>query len=506
MLLDELDQAHEVDRIEQARIEQAGFARHLDGRAGRDLRDMPHDGLLDGAHVCVPHSFRQHSRRSDARLNPLTATALADEVVLFRRLGEQERIFHYLHTMGGLIASGAVPIRGPLTPDLLRRAFDWLQRQHPVLRAHIRYEGVAFRSVPPFVYPVPFFDTRGTTEIPIRTITDPNPEAWRSILQKETATPIKVGGKHPRIRIALVRTHEGADLHHMILTMDHAIADAQAGSMLSDQLFRYLADPDEMEKQSPTWTGLPPSLETGLPRKSDSGKRTYQPAIRFPKTEVPNPVMASLSVERTIGANVANALRAALRTRRTTMHGAIGAAFLVATRDKFGMDEMTILSTVELRRMMKPPLPVTAFGCYIDILRTHHALTDDFWAMASDLSFKLIGAIARDQESSSILKLADWAVYRHETIPTLTHRRRIDGIAITTAGQSYATTNYGAFKVGGGSGGVSIDMFGPSLFIVSTETDGNLELKVGYPGYVLSTRDAEDLTDRAVAALEEAAQ
>jgi hypothetical protein len=169
------------------------------------------------------------------------------------------------------------------------------------------------------------------------------------------------------------------------------------------------------------------------------------------------------------------------------------------------MDEMTILSTVELRRMMKPPLPVTAFGCYIDILRTHHKLSNDFWAMASDLSFKLISAIARDQESASILKLATWDVYKYETIPTLTHRRRIDGIAITTAGQSYATTSYGPFEIEGGSGGVSIDMFGPSLFVVTTETDGDLDLKVGYPGYALSTEDAVDLADRAVAALVKAA-
>ncbi len=427
------------------------------------------------------------------------------DTVQFRPLGEQERIFHELHKVGGLIASGAMHIRGPLTPDLVRRAFDWLQRQHPILRAHIRYEGLTYISVPPFVYRNPFFYTRGTTEIPLRVVTDPAPEAWRDILQKETSTPIGTKGTHPRIRLVLVRTHEGADLHHLIMTMDHAIADAQAGSMLSDQLFSYLADPEAMEGRPAAFAGLPPSLETGMPRKSAGEKPTYTPAIRFPKTDVPEPVNATLSVERNIGANVAQALRTALRSRRATMHGAIGAAFMIAARDKFGLDAMTVLSTVELRRMMKPPLPVTAFGCYIDILRTRHSLGGDFWALAADLSFKLIAAIARDQESASILKLASWEVYKHEAIPTMTHRRRIDGIAITTAGQSYATKSYGPFSIEGGSGGVSIDMFGPSLFIVTTETDGDLDLKVGYPGYALSTADAEDLTDRAVAALLQAA-
>jgi hypothetical protein len=415
-------------------------------------------------------------------------------------VGEQERLFHYLHMVGGLIASGAMQIRGPVDPAVVRRAFNWLQRQHPVLNSHIRYEGYAFRSVPPFFYPIPWFDTRGTTDIPIRVVTDPNPDAWKAILEQENKTPIGQG-KHPRLRVVLVRTHEGADTTVMITTMDHCIADAQAGLMLNDQLFSFLANPDEMEKQPPVQIGLPPSLESGLPKKPDSGTRPYQRAVRFPKTEVPNPERASRSVNRRIGANVAEAIRAAVRAHRTTMHGAIGAAFLAATREKFGMDEMTVLSTVELRRMMKPPLPITAFGCYIDILRTHHELKDDFWAMAADLSFKLISAIARDQESASIMKLAGWDVYRAETIPTMTHRRRIDGIAITTAGQTDFRTQYGPFTLEGMSESVSIDMFGPSLFIVTTEPEGAIDLHVGYAADALSLEDVNDITDRAVAAL-----
>jgi len=426
------------------------------------------------------------------------------EIVQTRRVGEQERLFHYLHAAGGLIATGAAHIRGPLSPELVRRAFDWLQRQHPILKSHIRYEGYAYSNVPPFAYPIPWFDTRGTTEIPIRVVTDPDPEAWRPILEKEGKTPIG-RGKHPRVRVVLVRAHEGADLNHLITTFDHAIMDAQAGSMLNDQLFRYFANPDEMEKQAPVWNGIPPSLESGLPKKPDSGK-TYQPAIRFPKTPVPNPERVGRNIDRHIGANEGEALRAAIRAHRTTMHGAIGAAFLTATREKFGLDEMTILSTVELRRMMKPPLPVSAFGCYIDILRTRHDLSDDFWAMAADLSFKLISAIARDQQSASIMKLATWEVYRKETIPTLTHRRRIDGIAMTTAGEaSFNGTGYGPFMLDGSTGTVSVSMFGPSIFVVSFEKDGAIDLSIGYSADALSLEDVNDLADRAVAALSRAA-
>src|SRR3569623_1650266 len=137
-------------------------------------------------------------------------TLSAENVIETRRVGEQERIFHYLHMLGGLVASGAMRIRGPHTPELLRNVFVWLQKRHPILNSHVRNEGVAFRSVPPFVYPVPYFDTRGTAQLPIRVVTDPNPDAWRPLLEKENKTAIPVNGKKlPRMRIVLVRPHEG---------------------------------------------------------------------------------------------------------------------------------------------------------------------------------------------------------------------------------------------------------------------------------------------------------
>jgi hypothetical protein len=49
-------------------------------------------------------------------------------------------------------------------------------------------------------------------------------------------------------------------------------------------------------------------------------------------------------------------------------------------------------------------------------------------------------------------------------------------------------------------------MFGPSLFIVTTEQGGGIDLHVGYAADALSKADADDITDRAVAALVGAAE
>ena len=75
-----------------------------------------------------------------------------------------------------------------------------LQAQHPILRAHGRYGKVVFRNLPPFAYRQPWFDTEGTTEVPLQVVTDPAPEAWRAVLAKDLRTPIG-RGKHPRLRV-----------------------------------------------------------------------------------------------------------------------------------------------------------------------------------------------------------------------------------------------------------------------------------------------------------------
>ena len=74
---------------------------------------------------------------------------------------------------------------------------------------------------------------------------------------------------------------------------------------------------------------LPPPLEAGLPKKPDGG-RPYEPALRLPKQVVPNPKQETRVISHHLGANITAELKAAIKTNRTTLHGAVTAAFLLA--------------------------------------------------------------------------------------------------------------------------------------------------------------------------------
>ncbi len=417
-----------------------------------------------------------------------------------RRLGEQERIFNYLHGFGSLIAVQVMHIRGRLDPEQVTEALAWLQTQHPILRAHIELHGVTFRHLPPYAYRQPYFSTEGTTEIPLRVVTDPAPDAWQDVMQHELHTPLQ-RGRNPRMRVVLVRPSEGSDTCQLILAQDHAIADAQSTGMASRHLMEYFADPITARMRTPLLSALPPALESNFPRKSNSGTREFVPSVRLPaKTALGQKARTHVEA-RHFTIEETSAIRAMAKANRATMHGVIIAAELVAIREKYGMTEMTCLSTIDLRRLCKPILPAATYGCYIDILRTKHAIREDFWSMAQEASFGLITALAKDQEMTSILKLPEWPTYRYETWPTILSAGRLDGIAVTTAGESGLARNFGAYELEEVTMAVSIDLFGPATFTIAAERQGALDLYVCYAAHALRAEDATELTNRTAAAL-----
>ncbi len=140
--------------------------------------------------------------------------------------------------------------------------------------------------------------------------------------------------------------------------------------MLSRHLLEYLNDPAGAKGEHLSASPCPHRLEEGLSRKPDSGTRSYEPAIRLPNRPLPKPKAETRVLARRIEPSDADKLRAAIKANRTTLHGATTAAFLMAIRRRYSLETMTVLTTIDLRRLMKPALHPETYGCYIDILRT----------------------------------------------------------------------------------------------------------------------------------------
>lgn len=408
-----------------------------------------------------------------------------------RQLGPQEQYLHELHGYGGLIPVNVQHIRGPLTADLVRRGLDWLQRKHPLLRAHIRYKGWIVRKEAPFFVPRAYFDLDGTTEIPLTVL--PAGTDWQALLHKELKRPL-ARGRNPRMAAFFVPP-DAEGISHLITKTDHTIADAPAGMMVSRQLFEFFADP---EREQPPLIGLPPALETLLPPKPRSGTMPYIPAIRLPHKVKWSVAPDTHGVKRKFTAGETAAINEAARKNRATVHGVVSAALLEAIREQYGLHQMTSLSTIELRRMCRPPLPATTFGCYIDILRTKHDLDQPFWDLARDAAYKLITTVAKEQADASILKPFGWDIVRAEIRGgMMKYGFRLDGMGITSAGRIDLPRQYGPFEIVDNSMLMSMHLIGPGFFAVNFETEGCLQLSLMFSARVSRDEEMDDLVGRA---------
>lgn len=414
-----------------------------------------------------------------------------------RPLGGHEWVLHFLHVFGSLITLVALHVRGSLDPDDVARALSWLQHRHPMLRAHISHGRPVFHPVPPFVYLQPYFDTNGTRPIDLRVARGD----WSEIMTGELGLPMR-RGRRPRLRVTLV---PDGGTTHVIIASDHSSIDAKSCNLLSRELLEYLADPAACEARPIVEQHLPPTCEAGLPKKSDSGSKAHEPTIRLPRRPEPRAGRRGTRVvSRRIAEHRARAIKATAREKGATLHGTITGAFLLAIRERFGLEAMTCLSSVDLRRFSNPPVAPDTFGCFIDVLRTRHEISSDFWRNAREASFRLISAIAKDQQTASILKLPAWGIYRVELAPLIVNQWRLDGLAVTTADDSGLAERYGDLTLEGMTMGVSLGPVAPSLMVICCERLGGFDISVNYPAHLLSTEEAIQLTEDAMAILERA--
>ena len=84
----------------------------------------------------------------------------------------------------------------------------------------------------------------------------------------------------------------------------------------------------------------------------------------------------------------------------------------------------------------------------------------------------------------------------------LLNSRRMDAVAVTTAGESELRRSYGILELEDVSMAVSLSLFGPSIFVIASEREAGIDLSIGYSTGGLRPRDAEDLVDHALLLLD----
>src|SRR5262245_37972962 len=284
-----------------------------------------------------------------------------------RSLGSLEHLFWLLDQHHFVHFAVTALISGETSPRDWRRALDRLQKRHPIL-------SVCIDGVPSSI---PLFRQADAAPIPLRIVEDEPELRWEAEVGKELATPFNPS-RAPLIRALLIQGAQDAAFmlvaHHSIadgLSLAYAIRDtldALAGRFLRP--LPWLPSQDDMMN---VWDSLMDGQE-----RDQAG--AAMPAVYRPHDNA-RPTVKGLR----LSPGLTSSVRARTRQQGTTVHGALCAALVLASRGVFApWREMPlrIFSPINARPLLDAGESCGVFLGATTSMFDRQAI--DFWDIACD--------------------------------------------------------------------------------------------------------------------------
>ena len=286
-----------------------------------------------------------------------------------RYLGAFEHSFWIYNQVAPMDFATVAKLQGQLSVDRLSTVLGQVQQHHPLLRVRIATDAI---GVPKFV--------ETDDKIPLRLLARTDDLHWETELEVELSRSLD-WQVAPLVRIVLLQSGTQSDL---MIICHHTIADGVSGihlmrdilQGLSGQTFARteLADARSLESAIPGISPPPaatPKSKDYLPPQS----RCSQPHIR---SAVLSPELTQQAIQRS-------------RAERTTVHGAISAAFLLALAEQdANSDPIRCMHPIDVRSHLSLPSP-EGVGLYFCMSMTSHSLQADaaFWDVARSVKSQL---------------------------------------------------------------------------------------------------------------------
>jgi hypothetical protein len=285
-----------------------------------------------------------------------------------RYLGALEHSFWLYSQCFPMDFATVAKLQGQLSVDRLSEVLEQVQQRHPLLRVRIATDAL---GQPKFV--------ETDDEIPLRLVARTDDRQWQTELEVELARTLD-WQVAPLLRVVLVQSGNESEL---MIICHHTIADGRSGIYLMRDILQGLCG--KKFERSELADAI--SLESALPGIAPSPAATPKPKDYVPpQSRSPRPHIRSIVLSPE-------------RAERTTVHGAIGAAFslaepflrniALAQQDVKG-DTLRCMHPIDVRSQLSLPIP-EGVGLYISSCMTSHSLQADaaFWDVARTVKFQL---------------------------------------------------------------------------------------------------------------------
>ncbi|MFJ3980173.1 short-chain dehydrogenase [Streptomyces sp. NPDC090021] len=349
-----------------------------------------------------------------------------------RSLSPLERWYWICDQLSPLNVISHARLHGPFDAELAARALTALQRRHPLLRASITADAQGRK---------PRFRPAPGREIPLRTVavsaeSGGAGEHWeREVNAYELVTA--VNWRTGPLARALVVTRPGSggapDVHDLVLTLPHCIADGTTVLTLIRQWIELAAEIASYEEGSGVGRSTPgvrslrllPAPEKLLPaghrglggaRKvvaqqiADQGAaKRIQPRRFEPTTRVPFEERVTQLLPRSLPGDQLAELAAACKREQTTVHGALAAALATAAAQDAGdrPGPLVIGSPITFRDALEPRVGEDEIGTYVATVPTvvDYRPGAPLWPMARAISRDLARRRRRGEHLTAVATL-----------------------------------------------------------------------------------------------------
>lgn len=415
-----------------------------------------------------------------------------------RSLSPMEQTFYIADEICSLNFTMHCEISGELEEESLCAALAKVQARHPLLRMRLDGEDGMLRYRP------------GTGRIPVR-ISEGPISAVVAECEHELHAGFD-GRRGPMARCVLMR--HGPAHATLLVTFHHLIGDGISGSLLLRDLFRALRGEDldilplaeSADRHLPAtargfqgFTRLVRMVGQRLGRALRYGRVRYLPVDRSASYVERQAAVRMLRFEPELVSALANRAR----REHTTVHGALSAAIVIASRPELGPPPWHIAfsSALNMRDRFSPSIG-DDLGLYATLVYSTHLVDDktDFWPLARELKAGLNAAVDSGQPFLGIAALPRWIMYRYrragrgepgrQAAAKVFHRGMVKAFALTNIGKVAIVADNGPIRISALGFVVSPSVLGASAFTAAT-LDGTLCLNSIVMEPVVS-RDTQD--------------
>ncbi len=372
-------------------------------------------------------------------------------------------------------------LAGELDEVALRRALGKVQARHPLLC--MRLEGDAgslwFRP--------------SAEAIPLRVIDVP-PATVAPEAERELHTRFD-GARGPLIRCVWIRHVPGHGT--LLTTFHHLIGDGISGALLLRDLMQALGGAelgslplaDSMDSHVPAKAkgirGYAGMISVGLQTLAKSLRRGPFRVLPIEQPAGFDQRRAAIRLLR-FTPEVVSRLTNRARQEGTTLHGALGAAILLACYPELGHvpAHVAFSSAVNMREQFSPPVG-DVVGMYASLAFSPHLVdgATELWPLARDIKRGLGEAFAAGQPFHGPTCIAPWLMYRHrqagggdagrETVAKVMSRGMLNAFGLTNIGKVRMDAEAAPLRVESLGFVVSLSVLGACAFTAAT-TNGTL--------------------------------